>query len=57
VSGTVSLRQSDATWYRLELVPDGSGCGALSWENVEQSGALCVDLSELEAIAPKLMVY
>ena len=57
VSGTVSLRQADATWYRLELVPDGSGCGDLSWERVEQLGTLCVDLSELEAVAPLLMVY
>ncbi len=57
VSGAVSLRQSDATWYRLELEPDASGCGALSWENVEQLGSVCVDLSELEAVAPKLMVY
>ena len=57
VSGTVSLRQSDATWYRLELAPDGSGCGALSWENVEQQDSLCVDLSELEAAAPLLRVY
>lgn len=56
MSGRVSLRQADSTWYDLELDPDGSGCGTLTWDDREDLGPLCVDLAVLVEVTSTMWV-
>ena len=45
LGGTVSLRQSDSTWFELTLGEGCGACGALIWDGIEELGEACVDLA------------